>query len=62
MLIKLKSIVEKGMTNKVESDNSRIKLMQLLNSLEDFIATDLNITNYKLRSDQRVLEKYPEVT
>jgi len=27
MLTKLKSIVEKAMTNKVESDNGRIKLM-----------------------------------
>lgn len=25
------------------------------------MATDLNITHYKLRSDQRVLEKYQEV-
>jgi hypothetical protein len=33
-----------------------------MGGLEDFIATDLNIPNYKLRSDQRVLEKYPEVT
>ena len=61
MLIKLKSIVEKAMTNKVESDNSKIKLMQMLNGLEDLMATDLNQTNYKLRSDQRVLEKYSEV-
>lgn len=36
--------------------------MQMLSSVEDFIATDLNQTNYKLRSDQRVLEKYSEVT
>ncbi len=42
MLFKLKSIVEKSMTNKVESDNSRIKLMNLLTNLEDFMATDLN--------------------
>jgi hypothetical protein len=42
MLLKLKSIVEKSMTNKVESDNSRIKLMNMLTNLEDFMATDLN--------------------
>ena len=42
MILKLKSIVEKSMTNKVESDNSRIKLMNMLTNLEDFMATDLN--------------------
>ena len=42
MLLKLKSIVEKSMTNKVESDNSLIKLMNMLTNLEDFMATDLN--------------------
>ena len=42
MLAKLKSIVEKAMTNKVESDNSRIKLMQMMANLEDFMATDYN--------------------
>lgn len=42
MLIKLKQIVEKAMTNKVESDNGRIKLMQMMTNLEDFMATDYN--------------------
>jgi hypothetical protein len=58
MLVKLKSIVEKSMTNKVESDNSRIKLMNMLTNLEDFMATDLNQPFYKNRSENRVLEKY----
>lgn len=62
MLTKLKSVIEKAMTNKVESDNSRVKFMQMLSGLEDFMASDLNQTNYKMRSDQRVLEKYSEVT
>lgn len=61
MLLKLKSIVEKGMTNKVESDNSRSKLMQSLGNLEDFMTSELNQNSYKLRSKQRVLEKYTEV-
>lgn len=61
MLAKLKSIVEKAMTNKVESDNGRIKLMQMMANLEDFMATDFNQSQYKLRSDQRILEKYTEV-
>jgi hypothetical protein len=51
MLTKLKSIVEKAMTNKVESDNGRIKLMQMMANLEDFMATDFNQSQYKLRSD-----------
>ena len=50
MLSKLKSIVEKGMTNKVESDNSRTKLMQALGNLEDFMTTEANVNAYKLRS------------
>jgi hypothetical protein len=61
MLTKLKSIIEKAMTNKVESDNGRIKLMQMMANLEDFMATDFNQGQYKLRSDQRILEKYTEV-
>jgi hypothetical protein len=61
MLTKLKSIIEKAMTNKVESDNGRIKLMQMMANLEDFMATDFNQGQYKLRSDQKILEKYTEV-
>lgn len=49
------------MTNKVEQDNGRRKLMQLMANLEDFMATDYNQSQYKLRSDQRILEKYGEV-
>lgn len=49
------------MTNKVEQDNSKTKLMQMLTSLEDFMASDLNVTNYKQRQNNRVLEKYQEV-
>lgn len=30
------------MTNKVEQDNGRRKLMQLMANLEDFMATDYN--------------------
>jgi hypothetical protein len=37
MLTKLKSIVERAMTNKVESDNGRIKLMQMMANLEDLM-------------------------
>jgi hypothetical protein len=39
--------VERAMTNKVEQDNSKSKLMQMLTSLEDFMASDLNAGNYK---------------
>ena len=50
------------MTNKVESDNNRRNLMTLYCNLEDFLTSDFNQTNFKLRSDQRVLEKYQEVS
>ena len=40
------------MTNKVESDNSRIKLMQTLNNLEDLMATEIGNSQYKIRSNQ----------
>lgn len=61
MLLKLKTCGEKAMTNKVESDNSRTKLMQSLGQLEDFLAQDLNQSHYKLRAQQKVLDKYQEV-
>ena len=58
MLLKLKSSVEKAMTNKVESDNQRSKLLQALTQVEDFMATDLGNTQYKTRAQQKVLERY----
>ena len=62
MLTKLKSITEKAMTNKVESDNSRTKLMQQMTALEDFLSSDSNLSNYQIRSKSRVLEQYQQVS
>lgn len=42
MLTKLKSLVEKAMTNKVESDNNRRNLMTMYCNLEDFLTSDFN--------------------
>jgi predicted CopG family antitoxin len=61
MLQKLKSSVERAMTNKVESDNQRSKLLQSLTQVEDFLATDLGNTQLKTRAQQKVLERYQEV-
>ena len=61
MLTKLKSVVEKSMTNKVESDNSRAKLMQSLQNIEEFMTQDLNVPSYKNRAQQKILERYQEV-
>ena len=58
MLVKLKSTIEKAMTNKVESDNSRTKLMQAIGNVEEFMALDLNMPVYKNRSQQKVLDRY----
>ena len=49
------------MTNKVEYDNSKVKLFQSLADMEDFIASDIGENRYKTRSEQKVLEKYKEV-
>ena len=51
------------MTNKVEYDNSKIKLFQTMADMEDFMAAELedDSSRYKARSEQRVLEKYKEV-
>ena len=50
------------MTNKVEYDNSKIKLFQTMADMEDFMAAELedDSSRYKARSEQRVLEKYKE--
>jgi hypothetical protein len=56
MLTKLKQLVEKAMTNKVESDNNRTKFMQQLTVIEDFLTAELNLTSFKARSQSRVLD------
>ena len=54
------------MTNKVEYDNNKVKLFEAMADMEDFIAADLISANtgdsrYRMRSEQRVLDKYAEV-
>ena len=60
-LLRFRSIVERAMTNKVDYDNSKVKLYEAMTDMEEFIAADLNDNRYQLRSDQRVLDKYAEV-
>ena len=40
-LVRSKMIIEKAMTNKVEYDQSKIRLFNALADIEDFIASDL---------------------
>lgn len=49
------------MTNKVDLDNTKCKLFEAMADMEDFIASDLEDNRYRLRSEQRVLDKYAEV-
>ena len=56
-----KSIVEKAMTNKVEIDNSKMKLFESMADLEDMIAQDLGENQFRMRSEQRILDQYKEV-
>ena len=60
-LLRFRSIVEKAMTNKVEYDNSAVKLFEAMADMEDFIATDLGDNRVRMRSEQRVLDKFSEV-
>ena len=60
-MTRFRSVCEKAMTNKVEYDNSKIKLLQSMSDLEDLMASELDDNRYKVRSEQRVLEKYREV-
>ena len=49
------------MTNKVDYDNSKVKLFEAMADMEDFISTELGDNRYLLMSEQRVLDKYAEV-
>ena len=50
-LLRFRSIVERAMTNKVDYDNSKVKLYEAMTDMEEFIAADLNDNRYQLRSD-----------
>ena len=50
-LLKLKSVIEKQMANKVECDNNKIKVMQALGNLEQFLAEELNSQTSRMRAD-----------
>lgn len=50
-LIKLKSLVEKQMTVKVENENNKIKVMQALGNLEQFLTAELNTPAFRMRAD-----------
>ncbi len=60
-LIKLKSVVERQMSVKVECDNNKIKVMQALGNLEQMLTAELNTPAFRMRADQRMLDKYTEV-
>ena len=49
------------MTNKVEYDNSKVKLFQFMADMEDFMAVEIGDNRYSRRAEQRVLDKYKEV-
>ena len=50
-LLRFRSISEKAMTNKVEYDNSKVKLFQAMADMEDFIAADLGDNRFNMRSE-----------
>lgn len=39
------------MTNKVEYDNSKVKLFEFMADMEDFIAADIGDNRYRMRSE-----------
>ena len=53
--------MEKALTNKVEYDNAKVKCFEAMADLEELIASDLNVNKYKMRAEQRVLDKYSEL-
>ena len=60
-LIRSKITVEKAMTNKVDYDTQKVRLLNGMADLEEFIANDLMQSNFTMRAEQRVLDKYSEV-
>ena len=59
--MRFRSIVEKALTNKFEADNAKKKYFEALADLEELIFSELNINKYKMRAEQRVLDKYREL-
>ena len=59
--MRFKSVVEKALTNKVEFDNAKTKCFEALADMEELISSELNINKYKMRAEQRVLDKYREL-
>lgn len=49
------------MVNKVELDNSKNRLMTALTTMEETIAQETEATQHRLRAQQKVLSKFPEV-
>ena len=49
------------MTNKVDYDTQKVRLLNGMADLEEFIANDLMQSNFTMRAEQRVLDKYSEV-
>ena len=60
-MLRFKSVVEKALTNKVEADNAKTKCFEALADLEELLSSELNINKYKMRAEQRVLDKYREL-
>ena len=60
-LIRSKVTVEKAMTNKVDYDTQKVRLLNGMADLEEFIANDLMQSSFTMRAEQRVLDKYSEV-
>ena len=49
------------MTNKVEHDQNKIRLFNSMADIEEFIANDCGLTQFTMRAEQRVMDKYSEV-
>ena len=49
------------MTNKVEYDQSKIRLFNSMADIEEFIANDSGLTQFTMRAEQRIMDKYSEV-
>ena len=61
LLSRIKVIIEKTMTNKVEYDQSKIRLFNSMADIEEFIANDSGLTQFTMRAEQRIMDKYSEV-
>jgi hypothetical protein len=60
-MVQFKSMLEKAMTKKVESDTAKTKLFEALADLEEFLGGEISNMKYQMRAEQRVLDKFREL-